>query len=372
MRKKKILFLHVCLGRGGAERLRYILLKNIDKNKYDIKICCIGHKGEIGEQIEKLGYPVDVLGLKYTFKDIGTTLKIAGYLRREKPDILQTSLFDANFHGRVASLGSGIRYIITEEHSDHYQYKSIKYLPYIVSDFVLSACTKYIVSCSETLRRDIIKKEKLPKHKVVTIKNCIDPSMYDVKENKTAIKNRFSIRDEVVFMTTASLSNRKGHIYLIDAFSEIKKKRKDFKCFFAGDGPLRDELYKKCHESDLSHNVIFLGNVENIADYLNASDIFILPSLFEGLPIALIEAMYMGLPCIVTDVGANRELITHGQNGIVVEPGSKQELENAILSCLENKDKLSGFGIINRKIAKQSCMVEGYAAQFYKLWDGLN
>ena len=372
MRKKKILFLHVCLGRGGAERLRYMLLKNINRNKYDIKICCIGHKGEIGEQIEKLGYPVDVLGLRYTFKDISTTLKIAEYLRREKPDILQTSLFVANFHGRVASLCLGIPYIITEEHSDHYQYKGIKYLPYIISDFVLSVRTKYIISCSETLRRDIIKKEKLPRHKVVTIRNCIDPSMYGVKEDRVAIRSRFSIRNEVVFITVASLSNRKGHIYLIDAFFEIKKKNKGFKCFFAGDGPLRNALYRRCREHGLSDNVIFLGSVENIADYLNASDIFILPSLFEGLPVALIEAMYMGLPCVVTDVGANRELIIHGQNGIVVQSGSKQELENAILYCLESRDKLSEFGIINRKIAEQSCMVKDYVAQFYKLWDGLN
>lgn len=371
MRKKKILFLHVCLGRGGAEKLRYMLLKNIDRDKYDIKICCIGHKGEIGEQIEKLGYSVDALGLRHTFKDILTTLKIAGYLRKEKPDILQTSLFDANFHGRVASLGLGIPCIITEEHSDHYQYKGIKYLPYIVSDFLLSARAKYIVSCSETLRRDIIKKEKLPRHKVVTIRNCIDPSMYVVKEERTAIRNRFSIGDETVFITTASLSNRKGHSYLIDALSEIKKKGKSFKCFFAGDGPLRNALYKRCQERGLFDNVIFLGSVENIADYLKASDVFILPSIFEGLPIALIEAMYMGLPCVVTDVGANRELITHEQNGIIVQSGSKQELENAILSCLENKDKLSKFGITNRKIAEQSCTVKDYVEQFYKLWDGL-
>jgi len=371
MDRKKILFLHVRLGTGGAERLRYMLLSHLDRDKYDIKLCCIGTKGEIGKKIEQLGYEVDELGLDYSFKNIKTTAAVIRYLRKQKIDILQTSLFDANFHGRVAVLACRIPHVITEEHSDHYQYRTIKFLPHILSDFLLARITRYIVCCSETLRKDIIKKEKLPPQKVITIKNCIDPDMHKVNEPKESIRHRYGINDEMVFITVASISSRKGHEYLIDALGILKAKGHRFKFFLAGDGPLKDAIYKKCEDCGLLSDVIFLGNIDNVADYLNASDVFVLPSIFEGLPLVLMEAMFMGLPCVVTDVGANRELIINGVNGIIVPPADKDKLAQAMSFYFENRDKISEFGQKNKKIVREDCLVNTYVKQFSSLWDNL-
>jgi len=372
MGRKKILFLHVTLGTGGAERLRYMLLRHVDRNKYDIKLCCIGDKGEIGKKIEQLGYEVDGLGLDYVFRNVRTTSSVIKYLKKQKIDILQTSLFDANFHGRVAALACGIPHVITEEHSDHYQYRTIKYLPHILSDFLLARVkTSFVVCCSETLRKDIIKKEMLPAKKVITIKNCIDPGMHKINEPGESVRRRFGIKDEMVFITVASLSNRKGHEYLIDALKILKEKGRRFKHFLAGDGPLKDSIYKKCEDCGLSADVIFLGNVDNVADYLNASDIFVLPSIFEGLPLVLMEAMFAGLPSVVTDVGANRELITDGVNGLIVPPADKDKLAQAISFYFENKDKIRQFGQKSKKIAQENCLVDTYVRQFSNLWDSL-
>ena len=369
MARKKILFLHISLGVGGAERLRYILLKNIDRERYDIRLCCINYKGEIGRKIEQLGYEVDELGLDPDFKNIRTMLSVRKYLKYRNIDILHTSLFNANFHGRIAGFSCGIPLVITEEHSEHYQYQSIKYLPHIFSDFILARKTKFIIACSETLRKDIVKKEKLPKSKVVTIKNCIDPSTYKVSESRDIIRKRLGIEEETVFITVASLSSRKGHEYLIDVLGEIKKSGKHFKCILAGDGPLKDALYGKCLDYGLSDTVIFLGNIENVTDYLNASDVFILPSLFEGLPLAVIEAMFMGMGCIVTDVGAIRELVKANINGLIVPPANREELKKAILFCLENKNITKDFGLRSKEMAQKYCLVDSYVKQFYDIWD---
>src|SRR3989338_7508714 len=371
MNRKKILFLHVRLGMGGAEHLRYMLLKYADRSKYDIKLCCINYKGEIGRRIEQLGYKVDELGLDYVFKNIKTTFAVIKYLKKQKIDILQTALFDANFHGRIAALICRVPYVITEEHSDHYQYRNIKYLPHILSDFMLAKMTKFIVCCSETLRRDIIKKENLPPDKVVTIKNCIDPAVYKINESKELIKRKFGINDEAVFITVASFSNRKGHVYLIDALKKLKTNGYRFKHFLAGDGPLKNMLYKRCKDYGLLSDIIFLGNVDNVADYLNASDVFVLPSIFEGLPLVLIEAMFMGLPCIVTDVGANRELITDDINGIVVPPADRERLTDAMLLYFKNNNKIKDFGLKSKKIIEENCLVDNYVNQFSPLWDSI-
>lgn len=372
MNRKKILFLHVHLGVGGAERLRYTLLRHMDRDRYDVKLCCINSKGETGNKIERMGYRVDELRLDYAFKNINTTLSVIRYLKGQKIDILQTCLFDANFHGRIAAAACKIPYVITEEHSDHYQYRSIKFLPHIVSDFVLARMTKFIVCCSETLRRDIIKKERLPAKKVITIRNCIDPAMYKINEPKEIIRQRFGINDEMVFMTVASLCNRKGHAYLIEALKNLKGRGYRFKYFLAGEGPLKNALYKKCQDYGLLSDVIFLGNVENVADYLNASDIFVLPSILEGLPLVLIEAMFMGLAPIVTDVGANHELITDRVNGIIIPPADAGRLADAMAFCFENRDTVKSFGLKNKNIAQENCLVDSYVKQFYSLWDSLN
>lgn len=369
MDRKKILFLHFALGIGGAERLRYMLLKHIDRDKYDIKLCCIQNKGEIGEKISQLGYQIDELGLDCDFKSINTSLNVIKYLKKQRIDILQTQLFHANFHGRIAALACQVPCVITEEHSDHYQYKSLKFLPYVISDYILARMTRYIVCCSETLKEDIIRKERLPRNKVVAIKNCIDPALYKITEPREVLRRRFGIGGETVFITVASLCNRKGHIYLIDALKDLKALGYRFRYFLAGDGILKNMLYKKCQEYGLLPDVIFLGNADNIADYLNASDVFVLPSLFEGLPLALIEAMFMGLPCIVTDVGANRELITDEVNGLVVPPADEGRLRHALIACINNSDKTKAFGLRNKEIVKENCLVNTYVRHFSSLWD---
>lgn len=367
---KKIIFLHQSLEVGGAENLRLTLLKHIDRARFHIKVCSIGKKGPIGESIERLGYDVDELGLDPDSKNIYITFRLAGYLKRERPDILHCSLFNANFHGRIAGFLSRIPFLITEEHSEHFQYNGLKMAPYRIADFALSHITDFIVCCSEGLKRDIIEKERLPFRKVISIENCLDLDNYGIRTKREDIRDSYSIREEIVFITVASLSERKGHSFLIESLRGIKDMGYDFKCFFAGDGPLKESLKFKVKSLKLEESIIFLGNVSNVTDYLNASDVFILPSLFEGLSIALMEAMLAGLSCIVTDVGSNADLIKTGFNGTVVPPRDKEALKSAIIFYLQNRHLIKEFGkrsmdIIERKYSS----MDEYIGRYYELWD---
>lgn len=367
---KKILFLHSSLGMGGAENLRLSLLKNIDRNRFSIKICCIGEKGPLGNKIEELGYEVDELRQNPNSKNIYITYKLAKYLRKEKPDILHSSLFDANFHGRLAGFFCRVPFLITEEHSEHLQYNGLKFLPYRIADYILSHITDFVICCSEQLRKDIIKKERLQARRVVSIENCIDSKRYIIAAKREEIRKRHGIRDELVLITVASLSARKGHNFLIKALRDIKDKGYSFKCFFAGDGPLKEELQKKVFDFGLSDEIIFLGNVDTVTDYLNASDVFVLPSMLEGLSIALMEAMFAGLPSIVTDVGSNKDLVGTGFNGTVIKPGDIQGLKDAIIFYFQNRGLINEFGKRSRAIVetKYSSM-DKYVRGYYELWD---
>ena len=367
---KKILILHHGFGIGGAEKMRFALLRNVDRNKYDIKVCCIGEKGVLGRQLEVLGYKVDELRLNTESLSPSLTYRLFKYLRKEKPDILHTALFHSNFHGRIAGFFSGMPHMITEEHGEHRCYKGIKFFPYLLTDFLLSKITDFIVCCSERLKEEIIREERLVPAKVVHVENCLDANWYQVKTPRSEIRKKHNISDELVFIEPANLKDGKGHFGLIDVFKQIKDAGYGFKCFFAGKGPLEKMLREKCRRLDLSEEIIFLGVVENITDYLNASDVFVLPSSSEGLSIALMEAMLMGLACIVTNVGSNPDLIKADFNGMIISPDDKDALKNAVVSYFKNKDLLKKFGERSKSIieAKYSS-IQRYVEQYYKIWD---
>ena len=120
----------------------------------------------------------------------------------------------------------------------------------------------------------------------------------------------------------------------------------------------------------LENEIIFLGNVDDVADYLNASDVFVLPSFLEGLSIALMEAMLMGLACIVTDAGSNIDLIKTGLNGTVVLPGDRDALRKAVVFYLQNRHLIDEYGKRSRSIiASRYSSVDKYRERYYELWD---
>jgi glycosyltransferase involved in cell wall biosynthesis len=366
---RKILFIHSNLEIGGAEMMRYMLLRHIDRNRYDIKVCCLGKKGVLGERLEALGYEVKELNQDPDSLNAMITVKLFNFLRKERPDIVHSSLFNANFHGRLAALMSHVPYIITEEHGEHKQYNGLKFFPYLAADFMLSALNTYIVCCSEGLRADITKKEKLPLKKVVSIENCLDRGFYGVSIPREEIRKKHGICDEVVFIVVATLKTGKGHEYLLDALKGVKDAGLNFRCFLAGDGPLGGYLKQKCLRLGLSDQIEFLGSIGNIPDYLNASDVFILPSDSEGHSIALMEAMLMGLACIATDVGTNAALVKDGFNGTIVSVRDREELKEAVMFYINNRDLVKVFGARSRDLMEKRCSPEEYARRYHELWD---
>ncbi|MFA4991126.1 MAG: glycosyltransferase [Candidatus Omnitrophota bacterium] len=368
--KKSILFLHTTLDVGGAEKMRMTLLRNLDRDRYDIKICCIGRKGEIGARIEAMGYRVDELSEDPRSLNIRITLKLIRYIKKEKPRILHSSLFNANFHARLSALFCRVPCVITEEHGEHKQYKGVKFLPYRAADFLLSGLTDFIICCSEELRRDIIKSEYLSPRRVVSVENCLDSAMYEVSAGREDIRRRHGLSKEFVFIVTGSLKAGKGHDCLIDALKDVKSLGHDFRCFFAGGGPFEERLRVKCGRLGLDKEIIFLGNVGNIADYLSASDVFVLPSFSEGFSLALMEAMLFGLPCIVTDVGGNARLIKDGFNGTVVPPGDREGVRDAVIFYCRERGLSRERGARSVSIIKERhSSPDKYAERFYEIWD---
>ena len=139
------------------------------------------------------------------------------------------------------------------------------------------------------------------------------------------------------------LTEGKGINYLLQAMPDIIKKFTDITLVIAGDGPAADKLKKQTVELGITRNVLFLGPRLDIPELLKVFDIYVLPSLSEGLPMVLLEAMAAGCPIVATNVGGIPTLIKHGDNGSMVEPKNPQALASEIIKLLSSQELRSQY-----------------------------
>ena len=344
---KKILYLHNTLGAGGgAEAVRFTMLKYINKEKYDISLCCLVRKGEIGERIEKLGFNVDLLNVSDKIYSLITITKLYRYLHRNKVDILQTAFFNVNLLGIVAGMLAKVPKIIIEEHSYYERYNP--WLGFILRRInrYLSKYTYKIIACADIVAKRISSDENIPMHKFHVIPNTVDPERMKPGRNKETLRKEFNIIEgEITVGFIASFAPRKGHVFLLDALQKSIKEVPKIKVLLAGTGILKDKITAMAKEKGLSKHLIFLGLRKDIPDIISLLDIYVQPSLAEAFSISITEAMSMGVPCIVTDVGGNKEIIGDDQCGILVPPRDPDALKDAIV-------KLAQDATLRKKIGK--------------------
>jgi glycosyltransferase involved in cell wall biosynthesis len=184
-------------------------------------------------------------------------------------------------------------------------------------------CDKTIC-VSRALRESLVKEFGFPQWKVKTIYNGVSISQFIPPQgHKSPVRERLGIgQDEFVLVCVARLGEQKGIDILLQTIAQVIRSGVVCKCVIVGDGPLKNELLDLARELGLTGHVFFEGFREDVRPYLQAGSAFILTSHMEGLPLSILEAMACGLPSIVTDVGGNAEIITHGIHGLIVPRGS--------------------------------------------------
>ncbi|MFW9848210.1 MAG: glycosyltransferase family 4 protein [Candidatus Thorarchaeota archaeon] len=177
------------------------------------------------------------------------------------------------------------------------------------------------------------------------IPSGIDSDLYDVsKYNRDKLREKYEYNEKKVFLTVATLRGGiKGHKFLINALPRILKLDDRCHFYFAGKGS-KESLEQLAKSLDVLDNVHFLGERSDIPELLISSDYFILPSLSEGTPRALLEGMASGLPCIATDVGGIPEIITHEDNGLLIPPQNSEAIADAIEYLLNHPDEVARLG----------------------------
>jgi len=202
------------------------------------------------------------------------------------------------------------------------------------------------ICVSEQSRMRLVRKYAYPLRKTSKVLHGVDASRYSLpREMRLAVRKTLGIgSEENLLVFVGRLESDKGLDVLFEALCRLRQAAPPCRCVVVGDGPMRAELSASVAETGLSSRVMFMGFQEDVRPYLAAADIFVLPSPNEALPFALLEAMSSGLACIATDVGGVREVVSDGEDGLIVPPGSPMALGEAIRRLLSDANLRSRIG----------------------------
>jgi glycosyltransferase involved in cell wall biosynthesis len=366
--KPRIIWIIDSLGPGGAENLTLSIMKQLDRDRYDFRVCFFKekHGNPIKDELLKIGIPVDMVHMP-NLRHPANLPKLIKYLRTYRPQVIHTQLQFANILGNIAAAVLGMPSISTLHTVDN-PVKTTSYWRNQITWFVLRNLCSKVIAVSENTRQFHISKGKIPEDKIVTIYNGIDISSFRPLDKSGFAKKRRSLNlppDGLVFTTIAVLRKLKGIQFMIEAMPEILKLTPDFRYLIVGDGEYGETLKKLVSTSNLGGHVVFTGQRKDIPEILAISDVFVLPTLTEALPTVLIEAMAAQKAIIASNVGGVPEMVENEKNGLLVPPADPVSLANACSQLAQDTKR-------REAMAKQGYLIAHEKFEIKKLIHKLN
>ena len=320
---------------GGMERLVSDLAMGRTAGK--TSIVCLNKLGALGEQIEK-NVTIKVLNIPKNL--ILATIMVFKTLKNLKPDIIHCHNLQAHFFGGLCAILLPKTQVVLTKHGQHIPTSSITA---VINKFTLKRSKIIGVSADITqLMKEWITKNTQP---IEYIANGISLSPYEAFTSKEAAKKALGIKPNTFCIgIVARLSKPKDHLLLIDAVAFIAKNHPEIQLIIVGNGPLKNKIEKYIRAHHYEHIITMLGERNDIANILNALDVFALTSSSEGIPMTILEAMAAGLPVIATNVGGIPQVVVNGKTGLLVEDKDKQGLIEAIKFLIENPELQKKLG----------------------------
>jgi glycosyltransferase involved in cell wall biosynthesis len=323
---------------GGLEKVVVSLLNNIDRDRFTPHLICLDGPGKMAADVDlppenrlvlerKDGFRVPFLGVHV---DPARLYKIRRFVKERRIAVLH-----AHNIGPLIYAGVAIRILPMVRrpqivYSDHNQLFSMNASRAARARWYLKLADQ-VVAVSADLQRTLTEHLHAAPGRVQVLYNGVDSRRF-AHVDRFKVRRELGIADgEFVAGMAVVLSAHKGINYLLDAVPAILAKAPATRFVIAGDGPARASLEEQARALGVGDRVVFIGHRTDIPDVVSAFDTYVLPSLTEGLPLALLEALAVGSPIVCTRVGGNPEIVEDGVNGYLVPPGDSAALADRIL-----------------------------------------
>lgn len=373
----KFVFAINTLGPGGTERsllemLPYVLEAGIDP----VVVCLKSHVEGMEHRAEEIGVPVYHLGTTSLTRGLPRMRRL---IARERPNLVHTMLFEADVLGRLASIGQEVRVLTSLVNTS---YEPARLADPRVSRLKLEGvrridawtarwCNDHFHAVSEAVKDSAVRRLGLPPEKITVVYRGRDTERLGQPspQRRKRCRAAFGIpEDAEVLANVGRQEYQKGQRFLLDAVARLRDHRPRLILYVAGkQGTCTTDLKRCTRDLGLENHVVFTGHLEDVPGLLAAADLCVVPSLYEGAPGAILEAMALGLPIVASDIAPLRELVTPERNGILVEPASSESLAAAIQEILEDPSKRNLFGKESREIFEGRFTLECQAERMVNL-----
>lgn len=334
MRKIRALHIVQSLPIGGLERITSQIVSHLSPEVFDPEVWCLTGGGPLADSLRDSGVPVKVFGYRRYLLP-WNILSIAQAIRRGNFDIVHTHSYPPSIVGRIAAALAGVPVRIYHYHTTSSWHRHLKYR--VLEKATNNFLTDGIIACSHAVKNHVVA-EKLCSESLVSV-------IYNGVERDFARTSSVpAVRTAKTVLTVASLTPHKGHLHLLHAATAVLKNYPDVRFIFVGDGPEKEKLHSFARDNGFAENLHFAGIATDVRPFLEAADIFVLPSLREGMPISIVEAMAHRLPVIASDVGGIPEVVVEGQTGFLIKPGDHGAMAARIIGLLEDRNKRETLG----------------------------
>lgn len=332
--------------RAGVEEHVLSLLRNVNRDRFRPFLFApprlIAAFGNDLNDLDVQVVPLHIRGLW----DMASMYRFWRLIRQHAITIINTHMFQASFYYTPLALAARAPVRLETAHLlESWRLerwpRCIRRASFAV-DRSIARMQHAFLAVSDSCKRNLIEVKGIPADKITVIANGRDLNGFTRQAGQSRrndIRQRLGIApSEFVFGTMARLEKQKNHEFLLRAVSRLAASRNGFRVVLVGDGASRPSLQDLASRLEIAHLVTFAGFQADVVGHYAAFDVHVLPSLYEGLPLALIEALAMETPIIATDVDGNNEVVRHGDNGLLVPLGDIDALCNALAYAIDNRE----------------------------------
>ena len=349
------------IGMGGAENVLLNINNLIDKSRYRLSFCLFINpkrgRNELYERLKEFGCDVSVISMlirKFPRGDISGLVRV---INSNRIDIVHTHGYRSDILGLIASKITK-RPLVSTVHG--WTSESSKVILY---EYIQKKIMRYldmIMPVSQQIYDELLEKG-MNRQRMRKVSNIIDYRSFETIKNHHNLRSQYNIhKDSPVIGTVGRLGKEKGHIVFLQAIGIVKQHYPNIKALIIGEGDQKEELSKFVTKERMDETVCFCGFQKNVAEFYSLFDIFVLPSVTEGLPLVLLEAMYFKKPIVASKVGGIPEVIVHGLTGELVPPGEPIPFAESILRFLDDKSYAKKVGTAGHKYLLKNFNPEGW------------
>ncbi len=335
MRPINVLRVVIGLNQGGVQQGVLNLFRGLDARRFRPIACAIENDGAVGREIAAAGFDVIVLGRRKKGWGVRIVRDLVQLIRERKIIIVHASSYHPSLFARLAGRLAKAPVLISHEHVvfDH------RRLNRCLLSHLMGRVTDAHIAVSGAVRDQVVSWYRLDPARVRVIHNGVDTERFAPRVATTDAKRSLGFPPEAfTVMTTCRLDPEKGHRLLFQALAPVWKAR-GLHLVVVGTGRGEADVKMACEAHGLTAGVTFTGLRRDIPDLLAAADVFVSPTLQEGFPNAVLEAMAMSRAVIATDVAGNREAASHEENALIIPPADTTAIREAILR-LQDDDAL--------------------------------